>query len=100
MFILPARLKRQLGIISTYLQGSDLDFEALPEDMVVHKDMIRRLVLANGFNHDEQTANNIIKLEIERICREILCDTAVYKDTEAGNKGFVNFVLSNGLELV
>ena len=100
MFILPARLKRQLGIISNYLQGDSLDLESLPADMVVHKDMIVRLIEANGFNHDEQTANNIIKLEIERICREILCNTAVYKDTDAGNKGFVNFVLSNGLELL
>ena len=68
--------------------------------MLVHKDMIQRLVDNHGIGLSEDKANNVIKLEIERICREILYNTAVYKDTEAGNNGFIKFMNSNDFKLV
>ena len=100
MFILPARLKRQLAIVSDCLQANELNLDLLQEDMQVHKDMIQRLVDNHGIGLSEDKANNVIKLEIERICREILYNTAVYKDTEAGNNGFIKFMNSNDFKLV
>ena len=100
MFILPARLKRQLAIVSDCLQVNELNLDLLQEDMLVHKDMIQRLVDNHGIGLSEDKANNVIKLEIERICREILYNTAVYKDTEAGNNGFIKFMNSNDFKLV
>lgn len=98
MFILPARLKRQLAVVSDCLQGMSLDNLTL--DMLEHKEMIERLIEANGINNSCEKANNIVKLEIERICREILINTAVYKETEEGIKGFVKFISSTGLYLI
>ena len=100
MFILPARLKRQLGVVSSCLQKDHFDVNELSEDMLVHQDMIERLIEENGLNHPEDAANNIVKLEIERICRNILFNTAVFKNTEVGKKGFIDFMISNGVYLV
>ena len=98
MFILPARLKRQLAIVSDCLQG--LDVNQLQEDMLVHKDMIDRLIIKHGTSNSLEKANSIVKEEIERICREILKNTAVYKETEKGNEGFIEFLCSLNLDLV
>ena len=76
------------------------DANELSEDMLVHQDMIERLIKENGLNHPEDIANNIVKLEIERICRNILFNTAVFKNTEVGKKGFIDFMISNGVYLV
>lgn len=100
MFILPARLKRQLGIVSNYLQSNAFDSNDIKDDMLVHKDMVLKLIEENGISHSETEANEIVKLEIERICREILINTAVYKDTEQGNKAFINFMNCNDLYLL
>ena len=100
MFILPARLKRQLGIVSSYLQSNNFDVNSINGDMLEHKNMIIRLIEENGIGHSEPKANEIVKLEIERICRQILMNTAVYKDTDSGIKGFKNFLISNELYLV
>ena len=100
MFILPARLKRQLSVVSSYLQSEAFYLEDLAEDMLVHKDMIIKLIKENGISHSESEANEIVKLEIERICRNILINTAVYKDTEAGNKAIIKFLESADLHLV
>jgi UDPglucose--hexose-1-phosphate uridylyltransferase len=100
MFILPARLKRQLGVVSSYLQTHTFDTNEIKDDMVVHKDMIVKLIEENGIGHSEAKANEIVKLEIERVCREILINTAVYKDTEKGNKAFIDFMNYNDLYLI
>ena len=63
MFILPARLKRQLGEISELLQSSNVDLDNLAEDMIVHRDMIERLINQNGLGLTLEVANNVIKLE-------------------------------------
>ena len=100
MFILPARLKRQLAEISDLLQSESINYDELPEDMKVHKHMIERLANEAGLGLSLETANNAIKLEIERICRNILDNTAVYKDTEVGTKGIIKYMNSNGFELI
>ena len=66
----------------------------------LHKDMIIKLIKENGISHSESEANEIVKSEIERICRNILINTAVYKDTEAGNKAIIKFLESADLHLV
>ena len=53
-----------------------------------------------SLNLKEETANEVIKLEIERICRKILYNTAVYKGNESGTKGFINYLNSIGFDLV
>ena len=98
MFILPARLKRQLALVSGYLQGEDRS--SLSEDMLVHKDMIDRLISEYGNNNPKEKADIIVKEEVERICKLILDNTAVFKDNSTGIKGFKNFLTVNGFNEV
>ena len=100
MFILPARLKRQLGVVSSYLQSQSFNIEDVKDDMLVHKDMVLQLVEKHGVGHSLEEANEMVKLEIERICREILKNTAVYKDTNKGNNAFIEFMKANDLYLI
>lgn len=95
MFILPARLKRQLTNVSSYLQNHEFSVKILDDDMLVHKEMIERLISNYGLGHGLEEANNIVKLEIERICRNILYNTAVYKE----DTGFINFLINNNLKM-
>ena len=95
LFILPARLLRQLGIIEKILTGETI---TLTDDMFVHKDMINRLTKQNGTNNTLEKSQQIVRNEINRICVEILKNTAIFKDNEQGEKGFDKFMLSIGME--
>lgn len=95
MFILPARLKSQLAAVSSVLQG-EIIVEQLDEDMKTHIPMINRLISKYGVNSSSEEANLYVKLEVERICQEILLNTAVFKDDEKGIKGFDEFMFKNG----
>lgn len=95
MFILPARLKRQLAIVSDVLQGKT-NVESLQEDMSVHMPMIERLVKSHGMNNSKALSDNIVKEEVERICKKILDNTAVFKDNPVGINGFKKFIIKNG----
>ena len=47
-----------------------------------------------------ECAKNIVNNEIERICREILVNIVVYKETDEGNKGLFEFISTMDLRLV
>ena len=94
MFILPARLKRQLAIVSDVLQGKT-NVESLHEDMSVHMPMIERLVKSHGMNNSKALSDNIVKEEVERICKKILDNTAVFKDNPVGINGFKKYKKKN-----
>ena len=95
MFILPARLKRQLAIVSDVLQGKT-NVESLQEDMSVHMPMIERLGKSHGMNNSKALSDDIVKEEVERICKKILDNTAVFKDNPVGINGFKKFIIKNG----
>lgn len=99
MFILPARLKRQLAVVSSVLQG-EIIIEQLEEDMMIHLPMIQRLIVSHGVNNSLEEANFYVKMEVERICQEILLNTAVFKDDEKGTKGFEEFMYKNGYQKI
>ena len=90
LFILPARLKRQMGEVE-YLLENNISLEEYfkdHEDMEVHKDMITYL---RGQNGDSKT---LIQDYINNVCREILKCTAVFKDDELGQEHLRRFVKS------
>ena len=94
LFILPPRLKRQMGYIEEILkEDKDLSiyFDKY-EDLVIHKEMINYLVKEYGRNLDELTISNAIKDYIAETCKNILINTAVFKNDELGNIALDKFM--------
>ena len=89
LFILPARLKRQMGEVEYLLDNSNISLEEYfkdHEDMKVHKEMILALREKTG---DSKT---LIQNYINNVCKEILECTAVFKNTELGQEHLKRFV--------
>ena len=96
LFILPPRLKRQMQYIEEILTSNDnLDiyYEKYP-DLIIHKDMINDLLKMNSRNQTPENAKKIIDDKLAEVCKNILFNTAVFKDDEKGNKAFEEFILS------
>ncbi|MDE5896451.1 MAG: UDP-glucose--hexose-1-phosphate uridylyltransferase, partial [Clostridia bacterium] len=98
LFILPARLKRQLGEIKDYLTGErKYTKEKLAEDMRIFVPTIERL-LAGGKKSAAQ-AEDLLRDEVENACEHILDNTAVFKRDESGERALKEFLNDCGLQL-
>lgn len=96
LFILPPRLKRQMQYIEEILTTNDkleTYYEKYP-DLIIHKDMINDLLKMNSRNQTLENAKQIINDKLAEVCKNILFNTAVFKDDEKGNKAFEEFILS------
>ena len=102
MFILPARLKRQLGEIARILCGKDAydkkAFEDPSYSLYVPRDMVEKLIAKNGFVKDEKTADKIITDYVNDVCVHILENTAVFKSDGDGKVAFNRFLQSLGIK--
>ena len=97
LFILPARLKRQLTQIKEYLTGEQKYSEgALGEDMKIFIPMITRLVKKGTLS--QQEAEDKLRGEVESACENILVNTALFKPDEKGRAALKEFLLSCGLQ--
>ena len=94
LFVLPGRLARQTAEIEKYLTKEEKYSEAkLAPDMLCHKNMIERLVKAVGSSKISPVEAKLnIKDEINRVCEEILVNTAVFKPDEQGKAAFLKFL--------
>lgn len=98
LFILPARLKRQLAEIKNYLTGTVFyKKDKLSEDMQMFAPMIERLLDKNGTLWGKQ-ADILIRTELECVCQNILDNTAVFKSDEKGQEALLSFMKEAGLE--
>ncbi len=98
LFILPARLKRQLTEIRTYLTGEKPYSEAaLGEDMKIFVPMIQKLTA--GGKVPAEKAEDMLRDEVESTCKHILDNTAVFKHDAAGESALVAFLKTSGLSL-
>ena len=74
-----------------------LDFKAIAEDnhpLHKHLGMITQLVVDHGTTASEQEAGDAITDYINRACEKILDTTAVFKNTDEGQKAFDKFIHS------
>ena len=93
LFILPARLKRQLGEIKEYLTGDKrYDESALGEDMKIFLPTIRRLMQKGILSQKE--AEDALREEVESACENILDNTAVFKKDNEGQAALKEFLSS------
>ena len=100
LFVLPGRLARQIAEIEKYITKEERYSEAkLAPDMLCHKNMIERLVKSAGSGKlSSAEAKLNIKDEINRVCEEILVNTAVFKPDEQGRTAFLKFLATLGIE--
>ncbi len=100
LFILPGRLKKQLRMIAEILCGDVAYNEADLSDpnnyLYAHKDMIKSL-LNEGLSDNLEIAEEKVTERVNEICKNILFNTAVYKQDEKGNKGFKRFLKVVGI---
>lgn len=101
LFILPARLKRQLDEIADILsKKKPYDKDAIfteGHDLYVHRDFIEKLI-SGGYSKTKEDAVSRVKNEVNEVCKNILYNTAVFKNDAAGSLGFVAFLKACGLE--
>ncbi|MFR6641769.1 MAG: UDP-glucose--hexose-1-phosphate uridylyltransferase [Christensenellales bacterium] len=99
LFILPARLDRQLAEVEQYVSRAVKygGVDSLADDMKIHAPMIEKLMKENG-KCSAVEATLAVKDEVNRVCEDILDNTAVFKKDEAGYAAFVKFLSSLGIE--
>lgn len=100
LFILPGRLKKQLYMIAEILCGKEkYDENALNDKenyLHAHKDMIKTLI-GEGKVADMATAEEKVTDYVNKTCKNILFNTAVFKPDENGKAGFMRFLSANGI---
>ena len=97
LFILPARLYRQLGEVKTYLTG---ETDKLSGDTVIFEDIAKKLKRELGNSVSDKQAELALKREVENTCLAILDNTAVFKRNEVGAACFADLFKRAELELV
>ena len=92
LFILPGRLQRQCKQMEELIVDDNYDLEKFyleNEDMRVHNDMILSLQKLHPANPKEE-----IKNYINNVCKNILENTAVFKNDSKGNEHAYRFLKS------
>lgn len=97
LFVLPPRLKGQLGYVQAVLAG-EIQEPKFEGDLEPFRDMASSLG-KNG-KMTPEAAEEAVRKEVGRICEKILENIAVFKDTEKGRLGFRRFLESIGLKEV
>ena len=95
LFILPARLKRQMEGIEKILTDENIDIDLFIKnnpDYELHRNFINELVQNNGRKNEVHVAHELVKNGIGIICGKILENSAVFKNTEAGRLQLEKFI--------
>ncbi|MBR2988664.1 MAG: UDP-glucose--hexose-1-phosphate uridylyltransferase [Clostridia bacterium] len=97
LFILPGRLNRQLAEVEKYITREvKYSRASLADDMKIHADMIEKLMKENPKASAVEAAL-AVKEEVNRVCEDILDNTAVFKKDEKGFAAFEKFLNSVGI---
>jgi UDPglucose--hexose-1-phosphate uridylyltransferase len=95
LFILPGRLVRQSSEIKEVLERKLNDAEIIK----TYPDLEDFIQMIHDLSHkyDKDNINRDIRNYINDVCRNILINTAVFKDTIVGKLGLDNFIRSVNL---
>ena len=94
LFILPPRLKRQMSYVEEILTSStDMkEYLAKYEELSIHEDMIKILINQHGQNLTKEKAHEVVNDYLATTCKNILCNTAVFKADEKGLNALDKFM--------
>lgn len=100
LFILPGRLKKQFAMIADILCGNVIyDEKALNDEnnyLYAHRNMIKELI-NEGKTESFESAEKRITDKVNVICKNILLNTAVFKNDQTGKNGFRKFLAVCGI---
>ena len=91
LFILPGRLKKELQQVQDFM----LHGAALPPD-TPHRLWVGELMGRLPQGLDEEKAEAFLRQEVAQVCHDVLVDTGVYKQDEAGELGLKRFLQGVG----
>lgn len=96
LYILPARLKRQLAEVQDLLTGKvkyvKEELDNPEHSLHVHRDMVAELIAKHPNVRDDQKAKDIVTAYVNNVCVEILKNTAVFKQDEKGKLALTRFL--------
>lgn len=95
VFILPGRLKKELDLVEKLLTGKDIE----PDDynnIQKHSSWIDSMKSKYVLPLDDNSAHSLIQNEIGKICIEVIECAGVFKDTDDGRCGAIEFMQSCG----
>lgn len=96
LYVLPARLKRQLSLIADILANKvEYDINEIEKedgDLFVHKDMIAYLKKKHPKIKDVKKANAVITEYVNGVCANILYNTSVFSKDSKGVLAFNKFL--------
>lgn len=96
LFILPARLKREIEGMKEFLTGIKKFTPKVTADeahpLKAHFGMISDILKKYGNEMSPEDADIVIREYINDVCKKILECTAVFKDTEQGHAAFDRFL--------
>lgn len=102
VFILPGRLSKEAEEIKDFLVGKS-NFKELSDPnhpLIAHTGMIAQLINDHGTNLSDEDAGAAIEKYINKACERILKCTALFKDSEQGEKAFLDFMKDLGFILI
>ena len=103
LFILPGRLTKELDIVKEILSNQNKPVREIVEahpEVEKHLDFINKLILKHRRNNTYEVANEIVNIEVGKVCENILKNTGVFKDTIDGQLALFKFFSALGYEVV
>ena len=86
--------------IAAILSGGAYDEKVIEDKengLYVHRDMIRSLIAEYSLGKlSLEQAESAVRDRVNIVCKNILVNTAVFKETAAGNAGFIGFLQACG----
>ena len=87
LFILPGRLKTELAALEPYLMGTG----EIPAGSS-HEAWVKEIAAKQGRNMTQAQAEEALHAAVADTCYQVLCDSGVYKQDEAGQAGLKRFL--------
>lgn len=97
LFILPGRLKKELALLGEYLTGAKpMVCPAESDPCAKHFPWLEEIVAEHGLVRTAEEAETLLRVEVAKVCAQVLADAGVYKQDDAGLAGFKRFMESVG----
>ena len=94
LFILPGRLKAELAALEELLSGKGEVH--IDPDTPLYKHLSWVTALRSKYDITPENAHDVLRQGVADKCARVLMDAGVYKQTDAGRKGFLRFLASVG----
>ncbi len=99
LFILPGRLKGELQELEGYLTDAKPLIEPSEQDSSFkHFAWVKEIAQRTGTALTAQEAQKTLRDAVAQVCGQVLKDAGVYKQTEQGRKGMLDFLRTAGFD--